>query len=111
MAGYSKASAERISMRPRLCGRNWQTDDVKAEKRCAPSPGLSALSGCMWNWMSGRATSAAERVKMATWLAARVKGPVRDSRYCMPIHNLLSGLLTSSLSVRSRVLKTNRTCR
>ena len=53
-------------------------------------PGLSAESGCMWNWMSGRATSGDERVKIATWLAASVSGPVRESAYCRPIERLLA---------------------
>ena len=43
IAGAAKGSADLMLTLPRLCGRNWQTEAVKPENRCSPSPILPVL--------------------------------------------------------------------
>ena len=64
-------------MRPRLSGRSWQTDMVIPENGCIFRPGLSALRGWKWNWISGVDNSGRVLQKMHTWLAPIAIGPRR----------------------------------
>jgi len=88
-------------MLPRLSGRNWQTDMVKAENGCTPWDGLSADQGWTWNWISGVATRSLVRMNPVARLAAMLIGPARNMAYFSAIRACCHSLRTSSFSVGS----------
>ena len=68
-----------------------QTDMVKAENGCTPSPGLSADHGWTWNWMSGVATWSPVRMKPVARLAAIAIGHMNETKPIRPVNRPVYG--------------------
>ena len=84
---------------PRLVGLRLQTLAVKAGKLCSGSPNASSDRGCTWYCRLGCSSSGRLRVKAPSCEGAMLIGPLRRSRYSMPMRSLPQGLAARVLRV------------